>query len=623
MRRFGLLLSLALLLLLAGCSLAEDVTPPPGLPSGQPVRPAFVGEPTAAVPAGPPDPSAGAAIYAERCAPCHGAKGLGDGEQSANLPVAPAALGDPAVARAASLADWYEMVTVGNIERFMPPFQSLSDAQRLDVAAYALALSTSPEELALGADIYETSDCTSCHAADGGGPAGALTASSLIDRTGVDLFDVITSGTGEMPGFGDSLSEDERWALVAYVRSLGTVAAAPVEEASTPAAVEGPTPTAEGTPPAEVAATVTPEMVTGTIRGQVINGTSGGPLVEGLEITLRALEGAEEVYSDTTQADEGGRFSFEGLEIIPGRLFSVSTDYQGVTYESELAHLVEGSPVLEFPLTVFETTTDGSGLSVAQLHLIVSAPLEGVVRGVEVWVFSNSGDRAVRPEEGEPLIEVVLPEGAVPVQMTGGAPLGPSSDTPNGMLYSLGVPPGVGSAQLALVFDAPFDGQLNIAQPVGIPIDSVILLAEAGGLRPRGSAWDGLGPADFAGVTVEQYAASAPQVGEVLEVTLVPAAAVAGSSEGLLGIGIGAGALGAALVVAGLWWYRRRGAEPADAVAPAPASPRSDPMDRESLLRGIAALDDEFEAGQIAPDDYRARRQALKQRVADLSRGRP
>jgi mono/diheme cytochrome c family protein len=638
-RRVVRLLPLALVLFLAGCSLAEDVTPPPGLLAGQPVRPVFVGEPTAiALPAEAPDPSAGAAIFSERCAPCHGAQGLGDGEQSTNLPVPPAALGNPDVARAASLSDWYQMVTVGDIDRFMPPFQSLTDAQRLDVAAYALTLSASPEEVALGREAYEANECASCHAMGGDGPAGALTALSLAERSGTELFGVITDGGagGEMPAFGDSLNADERWALVAFIRSLWTgtgepaVALSPVPSAvsTTPPASESVEPTAEGSATSEPVPSVTPppspivEAVTGTIRGQVVNGTTGEPAPEGLQVTLLGLEGADDVYNATTEVDDAGNFAFDELEIVPGRLFSVSADYQGVTYESELAHLVDESPVLEFPLTVFEATADRSSLSVAQLHLILSSPLEGFVRGVEVWVFSNSGDRAVRPAEGEPLLEVTLPEGAVAVQMTGGVSLGPSSDSPSGMLYSMGVPPGVGSAQLALVFDAPFDGALEIDQPVEVPIESVILLSEAGGLRPRGSAWESLGPADFGGVTVEQFAAEAPPVGEVLEVRLVPAPTGGATGNGLLGVGIGAAVLGASLIVAGLWWYRRRGlVGERPVLVEAPASPSSETMDREALLRAIAALDDEFEARRIGADEYRARRHALKQRALDQARG--
>ena len=72
-------------------------------------------------------------IFAEKCAPCHGETGLGDGEQGIQLGVTVPAFGLPEIARPASLAQWYTIVTRGNMERFMPPFASLSDQERWDV----------------------------------------------------------------------------------------------------------------------------------------------------------------------------------------------------------------------------------------------------------------------------------------------------------------------------------------------------------------------------------------------------------------------------------------------------------------------------------------------------------
>ena len=68
-------------------SLAEDITPPPG--AQQPVVQASTQEaPTGPLyPLVPPDPAAGAANFAEKCAPCHGDTGLGDGPSASELPV--------------------------------------------------------------------------------------------------------------------------------------------------------------------------------------------------------------------------------------------------------------------------------------------------------------------------------------------------------------------------------------------------------------------------------------------------------------------------------------------------------------------------------------------------------
>src|SRR3970282_1029771 len=91
----------------------------------------------------------------------------------------------------------------------------------------------------------------------------------------------ITQGVGqEMPGYAENLSDEQRWALAAFVRSLAL--SAPADPATATRATEatasgGPTPTmAEGgatAGPTEVGpATAEPA---GRISGRVINGTAG------------------------------------------------------------------------------------------------------------------------------------------------------------------------------------------------------------------------------------------------------------------------------------------------------------------------------------------------------------
>ncbi len=225
------LLVLAFLVSACSFSLAEDITPPPGsvqspIPRTQPVQ---ISGPL--YPLVPPDVQNGAAIYAEKCAPCHGDSGRGDGPRAAQLPNPVTALGMAQVARQAKPADWYTQVTQGNLERFMPPFSSLSDRERWDVVAYAFSLSAPPAVVEQGAELYQA-NCAGCHGEQGAGdgpqaaalstPPGDLTNQELMaQKSATELFEAISAGVApEMPAFADQLSEDERWALAAYIRSL-------------------------------------------------------------------------------------------------------------------------------------------------------------------------------------------------------------------------------------------------------------------------------------------------------------------------------------------------------------------------------------------------------------------
>jgi hypothetical protein len=92
--RFILLTLLTIISASCNFTLAEDVTPPPNYvaptpaPTLGPLYPAYA-----------PNIENGAAIYVEKCAPCHGETGLGDGEQGIQLGVTVPAFGLPEVAR--------------------------------------------------------------------------------------------------------------------------------------------------------------------------------------------------------------------------------------------------------------------------------------------------------------------------------------------------------------------------------------------------------------------------------------------------------------------------------------------------------------------------------------------
>src|SRR5688572_894892 len=297
--KFRFIFILAMLALaLHGCSLADDITPPPGYQS--PTPPPTMGP---LFPASPPDLLAGAAIFTEKCAACHGAQGLGDGPQAANLPKQPVALGKPEISAAAIPANWYTTVTLGKIENFMPPFTSLSDQQRWDVVAYSLSLGATNEQLAQGKAVYEA-NCADCHGTDGAkSEKSKFTDQARMARLSLnDLLHFIDEGVDpSMPAFESKLSQAERYAAAAYVRSLAF--AAPMAAAETPVATPTPTPepaggtlgdasevtaTPAGTEAVSTTGTPSPETV-GTLGGEVTNGSGGLPPAD-LKVVLHIFE---------------------------------------------------------------------------------------------------------------------------------------------------------------------------------------------------------------------------------------------------------------------------------------------------------------------------------------------
>ena len=628
------------LLFLTACSfsLAADVTPPPGSDvSGEistqaaPAGPLF--------PAAPPDPANGALIFAEKCAPCHGETGQGDGPDASQLPNPPAALGDPEVARQARPADWYALVTQGNIERFMPPFNSLSDAQRWDVVAYALTLGSDSQALAQGESLYEA-NCAGCHGAAGlgDGPEAAsltdkpkaLTDQELMaQRSNADLYQATSAGVApDMPAFEDSLSEAERWALADYLRSLtfasAPAAAAPVDQ-GTPAPQEtGPAVT--GSPqPTSATPLVSPtaETATGVITGRVVN-ASGGEVPQGLEITLHGFDEMQQAYTATAQASADGSYFFENVEMPEGRAFITSLKHNGVAYSSDVVTVEPGVSALDLQIPYYDTSTDTSQLLIERLHLIMEYVEPDTLRVVELYLVSNPTERTiVSAAEGEPVLKFSLPEGATNLQFEDGQVGQRYVELQNGFGDLAPVRPGAGEHQVVFSYDLPYRRGLNFSQPLDLPVNAVVLLLPEDGLKVRSEQLADMGTRDVQGVVYHMYSSEPIEGGSNLKMTLsgrpgggglIP---VVGSQTSLM---VGLAAVGLVLILLGVWLFQRnraRAALAAEGGTLADLEGDTPVEDADELIDALLALDDRYRAGELPEQAYRQRRAELKARLKD------
>ncbi len=608
----GLAGLLFLTLFLVGCNLAGDVTPPPALATAQALEP--ISRPTTAAqtalepPPSAPDPEVGAAIYANRCAACHGESGLGDGPQAVNLPNPAAALGDPALARDSSPADWYRVVTQGNIERFMPGFASLNDSERWSVVAYALTLSLESDELERGAALFDD-QCAECHSLEGSETSGAPNLGSpdwMASHSRVDAVGLMTQ-TQEAEGHGSlrSLNEEDRWALAGHIQTLA-FAEGGGEQVAAVEVVEAP-----------------PSIVDGSITGKVINGTGGAGVPQDLEITLYGFDGQEEVLAETATVSDEGEVIFPGLEAVPGRLFILSTEYQDVRYASEATHLSDSESLIEVPIAVYERTTDTRLVNVDRLHLLLDFSAEGVVQVVQLWALSNLGDRTLAAEDGVPALEVALPEGFSNLRFEDGVLGGRFLPTGRGFGDLAPLRPGRGGAQMVFSLDLPIDRRLEYVQPLDYAVSAVTILVPEDGPRVSGEGLEDGGTQEITGMRLRNYTLGPREAGDTLRFTISTGPSFAAQFGGLAAWNWVAGiaALAGALGVVG-WWVlpRRRAAEDRRSPVSGREAARERVEDREELLRAIAAMDDAYDAGELEEDEYHRRRGDLKERLLEIMR---
>jgi mono/diheme cytochrome c family protein len=528
---------------------------------------------------------------------------MGDGDQAASLSNPPSPLGDPQFARTAKPSDWYSVVTQGRMDRFMPPFTSLTDEQRWDVVAYALSLSLSDASLSEGQQVYSDT-CASCHGPAGEGTArGAAlnTSAFMADHTLNDVYGAATDGVGgEMPGFADKLSEDQRWAVAAFVRTLAFAAGQPQGNAET-----GPQ--------------AAPAGGAGSIRGQATNGTTGEPLVGDYKVNLLGFDAGSQAVDISTPLGPDGSFAFDGLDIVEGRIFGVTLDYKGVVYFSDATHLSQTSPDATLPIVVYETSPDVSQLAVDRLHLIFDFPGGNTVRVLELWVMSNNGSTTIAGDPGQGVIKIPLPAGATNLGLPGDSTNQDVQFTDQAVVALAPLMPGSGTGEVVFNFDLPYNKSLDFTQSMAYPVAAVVALLPENGPKLSGPGWQDMGVQNVGGSNYQNLTLGALTAGQTLEFSLRGAGSSSGGGITTSNVAVGLGVLGLTLVAVGLWWYRPR-RQPAGAGA-SMAGPNPQDADQiPSILQQIADLDEAFEAGELEEEQYRRRRDALKARALALRR---
>lgn len=611
--------------LLAACNmtLAADVTPPPNYVPPTPV-------PTLGplYPASAPDVANGEMIYAEKCAPCHGETGLGDGPQGKELPVTVIPIGLPETARKATPARWYGVVTQGNLDRFMPPFASLNDQERWDVVAYVFTLHTTDDELETGKNLFEK-NCADC--------AETFTNQEMMSALSADqIVGMIREGGDDFPAFGSDLTDDEVYAVAAYIRTLTFAPpAAPTVDSvtETPVAAVAETPSAEETPADGGQAQVTPEAdgeVTpeateeveaasaGKVSGLIENRT-GNNLPSDLVIKLRGFDhgtdpsaGPQEIINLETTVNEDGTYLFD-VEIVESQIYLTEVEVDGLSYQSEFAVVPADTTELTLPtIVVYETTEDFSELQIDSLEIFFDLASEDTTQIFTVYNISNASGKTilVKMGDGQNVPFIAFPEGASGLgyeATQGSAAFLPTAD-------GFAMPPSETSYGLIAFASLPKAKEIQISQPALLSVKAVTLYLPEG-VEAEGAGLSDLGIQSLQNINFHIYTAAGFDKGASLDFTLTGKpkdTAVAPDVTQNSTLLIGIGGLGVALVLAGAWLYLRDKNKLDEEFDD---EDDEEFEDSESIMDAIIALDDLHRANKISDEAYKKRRAELKNRL--------
>ncbi|MDD2694477.1 MAG: hypothetical protein PHD58_00955, partial [Anaerolineales bacterium] len=318
-----------------------------------------------------------------------------------------------------------------------------------------------------------------------------------------------------------------------------------------------------------------------------------------------------------------GSYSFPNVEMVEGRAYVASVEFDQLTYGSDVSVVPPNVNALDLPITVYETTTDASVITVDRLHLFFDLLDENTVRVVELYIMSNTSDKTlIASEPGQPMIRFKLPVGSTNLEFDDSVLGERYVETPDGFGDTVAVRPGSGNYQVLFSFEMPYNRRLELAQPVLQRVEAVVILVPEGSVRIRSDMIKDDGLRDVQGARYHLYSGSGLEPGDELRLTL--SGGLGGGGISLDGgsansLFVGLGALGVALIVAGAWFYRqsrlKAAEEESDVLLAASSQAQENP---DTVMDAIIALDDLFQAGQLPEAAYNQRRAELKARLQEL-----
>jgi hypothetical protein len=357
----------------------------------------------------------------------------------------------------------------------------------------------------------------------------------------------------------------------------------------------------------------------GAIDGVVRDATVGATPPTGLKVVLHLVDDQDRIERRETTTDAEGRFSFQDLSTAPALRYLPVVEYHGALYFTKPLSLAE-QPRQAAEIVVYEATTSDQWLALERANILVQGFGQGRLDLMEMGAVANVGDRTYvgAPSSGssQPTsLRFSLPSGAANVTPQLGLGQGELLPTADGFAVVSPVVPG--RHQVAFSYSLSYGGdQLDLSRQLVYPTASFNLYLPDVGIRPESPLLKLQGPAELGGQRYLLYSATNLPRGTPLGLVLagLPASGPTPAQQlGPIALGLGLAALAAGLLLV----YRRRHSQPA--LVPVNGHVAVKEIERTRLLIELARLDEQYERGELAKEEYQLRREAGARELLALS----
>jgi hypothetical protein len=165
-----------------------------------------------------------------------------------------------------------------------------------------------------------------------------------------------------------------------------------------------------------------------------------------------------------------------------------------------------------------------------------------------------------------------------------------------------------------------YDRGLDLVRPIELNTGAVVILVPENGIRIKGENIQDAGVREVQGIAYHTYNGDSLAAGQELRLTVSgrPSQAVPALSDSTsISLFVGLGAFGIVLIAAGIWLFRRSGAQVDEFDETPAAVEEPDSQSPETIMDAILALDDLYQEGELPEEAYLQRRAELKDRLRE------
>ena len=367
---------------------------------------------------------------------------------------------------------------------------------------------------------------------------------------------------------------------------------------------------------------VAAEDASGTIEGQLVNGTANGSSIADVVVQLTTLVNYQEtgtIVTAKTRSD--GQFTFSNLSTSPNNSYEVTLTYQEAEYFSDFIVFGQGETSKSANITVYDSTNSDAALKVTSAHTVIKV-VQDYLEITVIYDFINASDRTyvgsgeIMSTGRRKTLTFSLPAEATEIKFGEGLVEKYVISSHGGFIDTMTVSPE--GREVVYAYKVPYSGSTyKFQQKLDYPVAQFGLLVQGEDIKITSDQLADQGPLDMGTGTPYLYLTGQNMAsGEIVSATLSRPI-----NQKMVTIWV-AGALIVMIVGAGLAYRKFRGKSKAQPVKvgnkPAPRAAKGIDQREQALFAELAQLDDDFAAGSIQEDAYRAQRAAKKAQLIKL-----